>query len=142
MIDRKTVFVLGAGAHCSYGFPSGPTLKGKVASAVRKSMESTTSLSLKRLPSAIGVSAEQVQNDRAEAFALALENAGQASIDAFLNANRHQLGFETIGKAAIAQVLLECEATAHETNDDWLGYLFEIMIDGIVTPSELWPLIT
>ena len=136
VITQKTVFVLGAGAHCSYGFPSGKALKREVVTTLRESIESHSESSLLLMPSALGIQTEEVQNHRVSAFATALEKSGQGSIDAFLNSNRHQVGFETIGKAGIAQVLLRHEETASDQADDWLGYIFEIMCDGISTPED------
>lgn len=81
---------------------------------------------------------EEVQPGCCEAFAEALANAGQASIDAFLNANQHQLGFRAIGKGAIAQVLLEYEQKEITSrDDDWLDYIFKVMLDGISSPQNL-----
>lgn len=137
MIESPTVFVLGAGAHCSYGFPSGEQLKGLVSQAVQDSLRQSQYESLLLMPSMGTARDEEVQPDRCKAFAHALSNAGQASIDAFLNANRHQLGFQTIGKAGIAQVLLKYENTdILESDDDWLNYVFRILLDGISSPSE------
>lgn len=136
MIERSTVFVLGAGAHCSYGFPNGKSLKKEAVSAVRISLDPDSAYNMHRLSAILRDRPEEFQRERVEAFATALENSGQASIDAFLNANRHQLGFETIGKAAIAQVLLQRERKIQELGDDWLSYLFEVMIDGIDSPTE------
>lgn len=137
MIEKPTVFVLGAGAHCSYGFPSGRKLKQEIVATVRSSLQPSDNYSLLRLTTAgLGIPVEEVQQARVVAFANALERSGQGSIDAFLNANRHQSGFDTIGKAAIAQILLEREHSANATNDDWLSYLFEVMIDGVDNPSD------
>jgi hypothetical protein len=137
MIERATTFVLGAGAHCSYGFPSGEKLKSEVAATITASLDSDVN-SLSRLVSAKRAEQGEVSNQRCKAFAHALVNSGQPSIDAFLNANRHQPGFEIIGKAGIAQTLLNYEA--HHKPDDadnWLKYLFELMVDGISSADEL-----
>ncbi|MEE9913605.1 MAG: hypothetical protein K4571_17985 [Deltaproteobacteria bacterium] len=132
MIENNTVFVLGAGASCSYGFPSGENLKKEAVSAVKDDFSSFLLLGTYRV-----VPNEEVQRSKCMAFAEALSHAGQASIDAFLYANRHQKGFDAIGKAAIAQVLLRYEdEVSDESDDDWLGYLFKIMIDGISSPDQ------
>ena len=137
MIESPTVFVLGAGANCSYGFPTGEQLKKHVAVTVRKSLNDETRNFL--LMQTFGAApANEVQPARCAAFAEALENAGHASIDAFLNSNSHQLGFQTIGKGAIAQVLLEFEKKqfTRSSDDYWLDYLFKIMLDGTNRPED------
>ena len=90
------------------------------------------------MPNFGAATVEEVQPARCEAFAEALENAGQASIDAFLNSNRHQVGFRVIGKGAIAQVLLEYERNdiPKKSDDDWLDYLFKVMLDGVSSAEE------
>jgi len=133
MIESPTVFVLGAGAHCSYGFPSGEELIAKAISAVKA--DEGQFLALENIGAA---KLQEVQPARAMAFADALTQAGQSSIDAFLNANRHQVGFQPIGKAAIAQVLLEYERkTFPRSDDDWLTYLFRVLLDQVNSPAEL-----
>jgi hypothetical protein len=136
MIEKPTTFILGAGAHCSYGFPSGEKLKSEVAATITASFDSDVN-SLSILASAKRAAPGDVSDARCKAFAHALVNSGQPSIDAFLNANRHQPGFEIIGKAGIAQTLLKYEAS-HEPdkNDDWLKYLFELMVDGTSNADE------
>ena len=80
---------------------------------------------------------EEVEPKRCKAFVEALSNAGQSSIDAFLNANRHQLGFQTIGRGAIAQVLLDYERKETSiSDDDWMSYLFEVMVEGVASGAE------
>ncbi len=89
------------------------------------------------MPNYGAAAVEEVQPDRCNAFAEALANAGQASIDAFLNSNRHQLGFKAIGKGAIAQVLLDYENKGiPKSDDDWLDYLFKVMLEGLSSPEE------
>ncbi len=141
MIEQRTVFVLGAGAHCSYGFPSGKDLKSQIIELVRAQTNTYYSNSENMLTQMVrfgAASQDETQPSRFKAFAESLERAGQTSIDAFLNANEHQSGFQKIGKAAIAQVLLEKEKSAdyHPKDDDWLDYLFAIMLNGIKTENE------
>lgn len=138
MIENQTVFILGAGAHCSYEFPSGEELKSEVISAVKASINAQNDNSFLVMPQYGAAKNEEVQSARCKSFALALENAGHASIDAFLNSNQHQLGFQPIGKGAIAQVLLEYEKKAKlGGKDDWIGYLFKVLLDGVKSADEL-----
>lgn len=135
MIERQTVFILGAGAHCSYGFPSGYRLKADVVAKTRQANSEEYS-TFAHLVAGGYATQNEVDTKNCNAFAEALENAGQPSIDAFLNANRHMPGFEKIGKAGIAQVLLDYEASAGESEDDWLSYLFEQMMSGVDSPES------
>lgn len=141
MIDQPTVFVLGAGAHCSYGFPTGKTLKTKIIELVRAQTHQYHSKPERHFSRMINLGAatvDEMQRGRFIAFAESLERSGQASIDAFLNANGHLLGFQKIGKAAIAQILLDCEnqPSSHIDADHWLAYLFETMLAGVKTKIE------
>ena len=138
MIEDPTVFVLGAGAHCAYGFPSGEQLKAMAVTAVRQSLVVGNESSFRTMTEHGAATPDEVLPARCEAFAEALENAGQPSIDAFLNANRHQLGFRAIGMGAIAQVLLHYESQGiPNSGDDWLYYLFKVMLDGVSSAEEL-----
>lgn len=137
MIESPTVFVLGAGAHCSYGLPSGEQLKQEAVAVVRESLRMGDYRSFLLMATLGAARVEEVQPNRCEAFAAAMAKAGQASIDAFLEANRHQLGFPAIGKGAIAQILLRYEQVdIPQSDDDWLNYLFRIMLDGVKSSKE------
>jgi hypothetical protein len=127
MISKRTVFILGAGAHCSYGFPSGETLKNeivqKTANPEHLQAENFSLLNFYGLASPL-----ECQDSIVRSFSNALKDSGQPSIDAFLNNNRHIPGFEKIGKAAIAQILIRYELSNPSVDDNWLKYLFEKMI--------------
>jgi hypothetical protein len=137
VITNYTVFILGAGASCSYGFPSGEQLMHEVAAIAKDDPDNFLLLATYKI-----AKEEDVQINRCRAFVEALSNAGQASIDAFLHTNRNKQGFDVIGKAAIARVLLKYEEDLKNTqnneinNDDWLSYLFKIMTDGINSKDQ------
>lgn len=134
MIEHPTVFILGAGAHCAYGLPSGEDLKKQcvqtVLDAFRLPDTNFLNLADRKL-----VTPEEVNPFQCSNFAAALNMAGQPSIDAFLDANRHKEGFTAIGKGAIAQVLLRYELQRTQAEDDWLSYLFEEMLRGANSPE-------
>lgn len=131
MLRDNTLFILGAGAHCSYGFPSGKQLKNDIIEVIEKSLSSSGDEDFLLMATYGAAPSEDVQRQNCRSFLNALSNSGQPSIDAFINANRHMVGFETIGKGAIAQVLLKYEKKHEDKKDDWLQYLFEEMIDGV-----------
>jgi hypothetical protein len=137
MISKKTVFILGAGAHIPYGFPSGKELMRNVVDQLMLGIRDAD-LSLRTLPQRGDVNINIVQQKNIEKFIESLNQAGQASIDAFINANQHMTGFDVIGKAGIAQAILDSEAKfliakgANKDNQfDWFEYLFEKMSDGV-----------
>lgn len=137
MISKRTVFILGAGAHIPYGFPSGKALmRNLVGQLVRAQRDHDLSLSI--LPQRSGVNFNIVQARNIDIFINSLVQAGQASIDTFLNSNQHMTGFDVIGKVGIAQTLLEAEGKfaigknyGKEDTDDWFEYIFAKMCDGV-----------
>lgn len=136
MITTPTIFILGAGAHCSYGFPNGEQLKKEALQFLyKKDFFAYNSGHLVR--AGVIADASYVSDHRLENFIRALTYAGQPSIDAFLHANRAQPGFSAIGKVAIAQVLLEKEKSlpGADGDDDWIDYLFKLMIEGAHDPE-------
>jgi hypothetical protein len=92
MIEKPTVFVLGAGAHVSYGFPSGPGLKKQIVKTIA---EACGTPDIKRYGELLPNSS-MLQGDLNElqrillGFANALRMSAQTSIDAFMQANEHQ----------------------------------------------------
>jgi hypothetical protein len=144
MISKRTVFVLGAGAHIPYGFPSGKELMENIVGQLIRAQRDPD-LSLRTLPQRSGVNPNIVQQQNIDAFINSLSQAGQASIDTFINANQHMAGFDVIGKVGIAQALLESEAkflmamNAGKVGNagDWFKYLFEKMCGGISRANHL-----
>lgn len=146
MIEYSSVFVLGAGAHVSYGFPSGQSLKEAcVVCASEGSGDDKSDFAFWRFGETQGVHPQQISGTECDEFIIALSKCGHPSIDAFLNVNRHRKDFQIIGKATIAQVLLSVEqeresteeSKSHaESDDDWLSYLFAEMLDGVSSSDE------
>jgi hypothetical protein len=137
MIETPTTFILGAGAHRSYGFPTGEQLKTKIIGAVEESLREDSRDSFLLLETYKVAKYDEVQPSVCRHFIKALTNSGQPSIDAFLNSNSHIEGFSKIGKGAIAKVLLAHESSAEDSeDDDWLKYLFQVMLEGVRAPSE------
>lgn len=137
MISKKTVFILGAGAHIPYGFPSGKELMGNVVDQLMRGIRDAD-LSLRTLPQRGDVNINIVQQKNIEIFIESLNQAGQTSIDSFINANQHMKGFDVIGKVGIAQTILESEAkfllargSNKDNKYDWFEYLFAKMCDGV-----------
>lgn len=112
MINRPTVFILGAGTSIPYNYPSGKELVKEI----------TTGLSnretLFQLCSKLEFSADEVN-----IFAHALNFSGDFSIDAFLERNPK---FVDLGKVAITLTLIDRENTGtlfSGGEDKWYGDL-------------------
>jgi hypothetical protein len=92
MITIPTALILGAGVSRPFDFPSGLTLCEKVIANTRPG---------NALLESVGYTSEEIQE-----FATALFYSGKTSVDAFLE---YRPTFTDVGKAAIAQVLIEYE---------------------------------
>lgn len=124
MISRKTVFVIGAGASCVYGFPSGASLLLDARDQTEKdSMEYTH-----------GAARE---ND-IRSLRSALAGTMNSSLDAFLE---FRADLAETGRMYIAGRILAAESR-HRPNSrdfvefDWLSYLFERMDEGCRSLEE------
>jgi hypothetical protein len=139
MIETNTVFVLGAGAHASYGFPTGAQLKERVASQLRGAENLKDDQDLFQIVPLGLTDGRIIARSLAKETANALMAAGQLSIDAYLNNNDHVAGIGMLGKAAISQVLLHYEeivGNGGASKDDWLAYLFAEMARGVKGSGE------
>lgn len=119
MIDKLTVFVLGAGASSPYGFPTGADLSALIC---RKAADKKT-YSLPAQLQETSLSTSEV-----EEFIRAFESSGQSSIDAFIEARQQ---FNWPGRVAIAKFLCQCEdpsvAFNHGTEGNWYKALWREM---------------
>lgn len=121
MITRPTVFVLGAGASCSYGFPSGRELIFQIYDRVRKKCTGMVAGGVKHW---LGFEIDTVLRCAQE-----LVSSEIPSVDLFLE-NRQE--YRDIGKALIATALIpyEGEKRLERRNEkhEWLEYLFGHMV--------------
>lgn len=113
MITTKTVFILGAGASASYGFPFGKELIEKTGGLGSSITDTLSSL---------GFSGQDIG-----VFNRTLIKAQTPSINEFLE---HNHKFADIGKALISTILIRCEneGNLHSSNDHWYEYLVNKMI--------------
>jgi hypothetical protein len=112
MLQKQTVFVLGAGASVPFGLPTGLELSQRI-------LESTAQGGYGRdLLDEFGFKPEDIDRFR-DAFRLSARN----SIDAFLE---HRREFIDIGKTALACVLItyEREEKLFDAEGNWLRYMF------------------
>lgn len=118
-MDRyRTALVLGAGASCNYGYPTGFQLRQGIL-ALQKTG------GVEQNAANMSVSIEDLTK-----FITEFRLSQRYSIDAFLG---RRMEFEAVGKAAIAHVLLRCEAEHASSllddtlNDHWYQYLVNVL---------------
>src|SRR5258708_2623229 len=98
MIRRPTVLILGAGASAEYQFPVGRSLLLHIVHELGASTRLQLDMQL------CGFSDELIKQFRHE-----LNESSQPSVDAFLEQHKDSTDYERLGKAAIAQRLIQCE---------------------------------
>lgn len=137
MIDKKTVFVLGAGASKPYGFPTGLELKIQIT-------ENFTGILDKVRQSGDPFSANLQPPAQVKQFVDRFREADTNSIDLFLSRHRTVESIVSLGKLAISVIILEREWNSqfnlglHDKFDqDWLNYLLTRMTSTMRTEEVL-----
>ena len=111
----QTTLILGAGASCAYGFPTGKGLREQILDLSEDDEEITQAL--------------MCGKHDVRVFKQAFSESQMYSIDAFLA--RRPAEFEQIGKRAIAHELLLCERNSklfHPMDDNWYQYLVNLIV--------------
>lgn len=113
MLERQTVFVLGAGASCPYGLPSGLELSKIITNGLRSGQPL-----MEGLMRNVSRNAEELSRFREEFL-----ESGRNSVDAFLE---HRLDLVELGKIITAYALIEREnkGTLFTFDDSWLRELY------------------
>src|ERR1700676_2101064 len=129
MITRRTVFILGAGAHKPYGLLDGGDLMRTILSTLPASNSNNhfSEHLFNLVPTA-------TMRDNLAQFRTAMDLGGHTSIDSFLATHAKRPGFTDIGMHAVAYELLPLEFR-HEWirrphTGDWMSFLFESMLHG------------
>ncbi len=134
MITKDTVFIIGAGAHVPYGYPSGGQLKQLINSELKKYISGNMhqlddNQELNLYVSGDGWPVHLQQRD-IPMFKEAFEGSAHRSIDAFLNVYNDNNNIVKTGKALIAQILNSkqyLDAGGHlsgrNPEGDWIAYL-------------------
>ena len=127
MIERKTVFVLGAGASMPYGFPSGAQLRDTICEGANDGAWLTGVLY-----DYMAIAPPDTQD-----FARAFLASNVASIDSFLSRRGE---YTDIGKLAIAACLCVKEKPewiyAKPNDDDWYHLLWNKLIESTKNRQE------
>jgi len=114
MITKPTVLVLGAGASCPFGFPTGRGLLERIVSQTIRPNEGTLGQLLLRC----GFDSNEISS-----FGQTLNFSQRNSVDEFLE---HRSGeYLEIGKAAIAGALSPDETLDGLAKGDWYRYLLK-----------------
>lgn len=134
MIDKKTVFILGAGASCPYGYPTGAGLRQEICESFkgqyRRHVEATESNS----------SVRERKFQEIGNFVDKFEKSSTKSIDLFLARNKSLAG---MGKYVIAFKVLEAEQKSRfrersfNPQQDWYFYLFNRLTDELEKKERL-----
>lgn len=127
MIRTKTVFVLGAGASCHLGFPTGNGLRTLILRSARKGTDRSL--------------LSQFDSDLIDEFHEAFRASGQVSIDNFLQMRSE---FAEFGKYAIALALIPFErremlfshTDTQTPKSNWYEYLFSCL--RTATEKKFW----
>jgi hypothetical protein len=129
---QNVVFVLGAGASCPYGFPSGKDLREQIIDHHVADCENY--LSGKRIQGLIPAALE-----KANQFVKTFDKAPTKSIDLFLAWNPE---FSEDGRRAIVFRILAAERASgfgqhsRERDQDWYSWLFMQMTDELVKKDD------
>lgn len=120
MIQKRTVFVLGAGASIPYGFPSGQELRHEICTQTLKPDDPRHAILMQIFHS----------KEKIKACRTALSRSWASSIDMFI-ASRSD--YANIAKAAIALTIAKCETDNDlffaKPKEDWFRYLWRFLHD-------------
>ncbi|WGR70202.1 MULTISPECIES: hypothetical protein [unclassified Bradyrhizobium] len=156
MFDKKTVFIIGAGAGVEINMPVGTQLSHTIADktyirhkdfgAELQTGDYAVSNALKRITKARGL---DYNAWRAEACAIREGIFETRSIDAYLNTHKENEAVKIAGKLAIVQSILEAEKDCDLFRDNgnwrnnskvassWFPELFYIMQDGVGRADDI-----
>jgi len=130
---ENVVFVLGAGASCPYGFPSGRELREQIISIYASNCEAylrTKERGKRLIPQAL---------NKAKRFVDKFRKSSTKSIDLFLVRNPE---YSRAGKRAIIFRILDAERAsgfrekARYRDQDWYAWLFEQMTDELLQKED------
>ena len=130
---KNVVFVLGAGASCPYGFPTGKDLREQILSKYPSDCLSYLSNKERVKP----LTSQEVR--LAKEFVQKFRKSTTKSIDLFLARNPE---FSRVGKRAIIFRILDAERASgfreksRYRNQDWYTWLFEQMTDEFLRKED------
>jgi len=125
MIEKQTVFILGAGASCPYGFPTAKGLRSKIVGEFVSAYEHL--LHERQKLDVDGINEGYPSPAEAKHFVSSFDLSSTESVDLFLSWHPQ---FEKIGKIAISLLILNAEHTSQfrervkKMDEDWYFLLF------------------
>lgn len=136
MIDKPTVFILGAGASVPYGYPTGEGLREDICKNFLDRIVGLVKEVYSSQPDVALTTAKETQR-----FTSAFLNSSTPSIDLFLSRN---ISFADIGKEAIVTSILTAEENgAFRENmraglqaQDWYSYIYHKMTEDMIDPES------
>jgi len=135
LFSKKTVFIMGAGAHVPYGFPSGGQLRNNIINFTLEERQRMLTWYKEEVDGYATI-------DFVERFIQEFNDSGVPSIDRFLSDNRK---YDFVGRCAIALALVKYEDKGlierHKKNsgDDWYDILLKHIDDSKRNfPSEAY----
>lgn len=151
MIERKTVFVLGAGASWHYGYPTGEELVSAIVTSAarlsgyctrRKQSQQVVQIIpeyvAERMDASKGVQGAIIGWDKVywetQLLMERLQAVRPLLIDHFLAWNET---LRSIGKLLIASAILECEASLN-IRQDWYRFIVHKLVYGCANSSDLF----
>ncbi len=136
MIEKSTLFILGAGASVPYGYPTGQGLREYIFTDFCKDYRKLLAPHHANIGSAVNRDMKKFDN-----FIKIFEEAPRTSIDRFLSINP---SYQDIGKTAIATAILQYEKNSvfnekvsNHYENDWYSLLFQKMTDGFSSQDHL-----
>ncbi len=134
MIDKKTVFVLGAGASCPYGYPSGAQLRKEICESPGIDQFFCRHLNQSEMEKSGSMRREDLKK-----FAESFFNSSTRSIDLFMARNPH---WANAGKYAIALAIFDAERKSDfrekaKEGEDWYFHLFDRLTNTITNGKNL-----
>lgn len=129
MIEKKIVFVLGAGASETYGYPLGPKLVEKIGNNLKEKNDKTREIAQALVDAGANEQDLKWMEEKVVEFRNKLIGSKKSTIDSFLGVQGNE-GFVSIGKLAIAQALIPCEETGRLNsfgNTNWYKGLYKLM---------------
>jgi hypothetical protein len=132
MIDKPTLFILGAGASQPYGYPTGEKLRTDIINNYGNYYRKLKDVSQKDVPN-VPHTYREIQ-----AFVQIFSNSSITSIDKFLSLNPAAAAY---GKIGITLSILNSEKESQfrekaNPDEDWYTYLFNRMMEGLKKPEN------
>jgi hypothetical protein len=140
MITEKTVFILGAGASCPYGFPTGATLRKEICDNFKQEYLNYVNREISKVHPVLKAIAKHKLCEPVNQFVDTFNGSSTNPIDLFLAESSNRL---RIGKYIISFKILDAEQKSRFREQskikeqDWYSWIFNIMRKSIGNGTEI-----